>query len=257
LLSILLIVQFLCFPEIVATGTIFAVVAFGLAWWIAPQWRRRLQGLILPTFCAYTASALFASPYLYYFFVSGGPTFPDRLSAAGSVRPPNFLIPTTTNLFGTLTLVRKLCRGHLNYEAGAYIALPILLIVLSFARLHWQNWSTRLLLTLLGIVCIASLGPTRHVGGNWSFFMPWSVFSHLPLIAAALPMRFPVYCFLILGIILSLWLSDDLLHKRVRILGACGVVLFTLPNLSASYWATRIDIPAFFAHRLYTHYLSR
>jgi hypothetical protein len=71
-----------------------------------------------------------------------------------------------------------------------------------------------------------------------------------------LPTRFSAYIFLLLGIIVSLWLADDSIRKSVRIAGACAVVLFMLPNLSSSYWATQVDIPAFFSNGLYTRYLS-
>jgi len=255
-LAILILVLFLCWPEAVATATMFGAIAIVIAWLTAPQLRLPLQGLVLPTVCAFVASVLSLSPYLYYFFAFGLMAFPGGLSTFLSVHPSNFLIPTTVNLFGTLSITRKLIRGGQIYETGAYMALPMLLVVVSFARARWQEWGARLLVTLLGIVSIASLGPMLQVSGNLTIPMPWLVLSHLPLMDKALPARFSVYVFLILGLILCLWLNDDSSRKATRIIGASAVVLFTLPNLSAAYWVAQIDTPPFFRNRLYTHYLA-
>jgi hypothetical protein len=72
----------------------------------------------------------------------------------------------------------------------------------------------------------------------------------------ALPGRFMIFSFLILGIILSLWLTEDTIRKRFRVLGACAVVLFTLPNPSSAFWTTSVNTPAFFSTREFTHYLK-
>jgi len=63
----------------------------------------------------------------------------------------------------------------------------------------------------------------------------------------ALPARFSIYGFLISGVVLSLWLSEDGIRKSFRVVGALSVVLFTLPNLSATFWMTPVDTPAFFS----------
>ena len=255
-LTILIVTLFLCWPEAVATSTLFGGVAIAIAWWTAPHRRRRLQALILPGFIAYLASTIILSPYLYYFFAFGQPAFPVKFTAIYSVPPWNFLVPTITNLLGTVTFARRLSSGSHIYETGAYMALPLLLITVSFARSHWQNWTTRLLVTLLSAVCIASLGPMLHFTRTLAVPMPWLPFSHLPLADKMLPQRFSLYAFLVLSIFQALWLSDNSVPKASRVFGACAVVLFTLPNLNASYWATNNDMPPFFKAGLYTHYLK-
>jgi hypothetical protein len=258
LLSALLVVQFLCFAEVPATATLFGGFAIFITWLIAPQWRARLQALIVPTCCAYLATTILLSPYLYYFFAVGGgrPAFPSRFADFFSAYPSNFFIPTTTNLLGTFSLARKLCTGSDIGETTSYIALPLLLFVIGFARARWREWEPRLLVNLLVIICVASLGPSLHLRRSSSLPMPWIVFSHLPLFAMMLTARFSLFIFLILGIILSLWLSDASIQASMRIGGAILVVLFTLPNLHASYWVTNVDTPSFFKDRLYTRYLA-
>jgi hypothetical protein len=254
-LCALLVAQFLCWPEAMATATLFGAAAAAVAWLIAAAWRQRLQNLILPTLLAYVATTIILSPYLYYFFAFGRPGFHSTLPVTVSVHPLDFLIPTTNNLFGSVRMIRRFGSADMDHEAGAYLALPMLIILGSFARLHWKNWPTRLLINLFAIICIASLGPTIHLWGSRSIPMPWLIFSHLPVIASAMPARFSVYGFLVLGIILSLWLVDTSTRPSVRVIGAGAVMLFALPNLNASHWTTRIDAPSFFADRLYTQYL--
>jgi hypothetical protein len=79
LLSLLLIVQFLCFPELIATATIFGAGTVGFVWLTTPPWRNSLQALLLPVSSAYVVTTIFLSPYLYYFFAFGQPAFPGRL----------------------------------------------------------------------------------------------------------------------------------------------------------------------------------
>jgi len=199
-LSVLIVALFLCWPEAVATSTLFGGAAIAIAMLTAPQWRARLQGLILPTACAYVASAIILSPYLYYFFAFGQPAFPGGLRQFVSVYPSNFLIPVTTTLVGTIHLVHDMSRGSNIYESGAYIALPMLLIVVHCARSHWRDWHMRLLVSLLVVVSIASLGSELRIPALRPIPLPWAIVEHFPLMDKALPARFSGYSFLILGV---------------------------------------------------------
>ncbi len=254
--SALLVIQFLCWPEAVATATLFGAAAIAIAWLTAPEWRQRLLELVPPSFCAYLSAALLLSPYLYYFFAFGQPAFPGGMREFVSVRPINFLIPSPVNLLGTLSLFPRLFSGGYIYETGAYIALPLLLIVVSFAHSAWHDWRARLPVNLLIIVSVASMGSALSIPGYRRIPLPWAIAAHFPLMDKALPARFSVYGFLILGIVLSLWLSHNAIRKSVRVIGACGVVFFSLPNLSAAFWTSPVDTPAFFSMREFTHYLA-
>ena len=245
-LTILIVALFLCWPEAVATATLFGGAATAIAMLTAPQWRERLQAIVLPTLCAYVASAIILSPYLYYFFAFGQPAFPGGMRQLVSVHPLNFLIPPPVTLLGALPRFRALLGGSHIYETGAYFALPALLIVVSYARNHWRDSRARLLVNLLIVICVASLGSALSIGSRRPLPMPWAIVAHLPLMDKALPARFSIYGFLILGIILSLWLSERAVRKSLRVVAACGVILFTLPNLSSAFWTTPIDTPSFF-----------
>jgi hypothetical protein len=253
-LSLLLTVQFTTSLEILATATIFGSIAFAVAWWIAPQWRKRLSDLIFPISCAYLTSAILVSPYLYYFFAFGRDPFPPGMSSFISVRPSGILFPPPTNLLGSSTI--KLCGGYNVFEAGSYLALPLLVVALAYFRRHWKQAHARLLLIMMAIIVIASFGPTLSHIGHRTIPMPWAFLFRLPLIDEALPARFMLYAYLVVAIIVGLWLADDTMRTEIRTTAALAIILFSLPNPSAAYWTTDADIPTFFSSDMYKHYLS-
>jgi len=103
-----------------------------------------------------------------------------------------------------------------------------------------------------------SLGPVLHVAGSeFRIALPWLPFSHLPIIDSALPVRFSMYSFLILALIVSLWLASADIGRAVKIGVAIVIVAFNLPNLSGAFWTSAVDTPAFFSTGLYRHYLQR
>ena len=79
LLALVLIGQLGSSLEILATMTIFGGVALLVRWYLGDrELRARIVALGIPITCAYVIAALFASPYLYYFFVSGPPGIGDQ-----------------------------------------------------------------------------------------------------------------------------------------------------------------------------------
>lgn len=254
-LTALIVALFLCWPEALATATLFGGCAIALAWITAPPMRTCLLGLFLPTSLAYLAGAAILSPYLYYFFAFGQPAFPGGLRQIVSVHPLNFLIPSPANQLGTFPLFTSMLAGHI-YETGAYIALPIVLIVVSYARTGWADWRCRLLVNLLLVVAVASMGATLDLPDHRSIPLPWGIVAHLPLLDKALPARFSLYAFLLLAVILSLWLSDLAVRINLRIAGACAVALLSLPNLNSAFWTTPVDTPAFFSSGAYKRYIA-
>jgi hypothetical protein len=106
-------------------------------------------------------------------------------------------------------------------------------------------------------ICIASLGPTLHLGGTPSVPLPWRFFLHLPLIDVALPARFMGLASLVVAIIVALWLASEGPRAWMRwALAVLGIAML-LPNMSGFDWTSRVDTPAFFAHGLYRRYIPR
>jgi hypothetical protein len=122
---------------------------------------------------------------------------------------------------------------------------PVLLaIVLLFAWARRANPAARLLLAMLVILVLASLGPRLWFGGRMTgAILPWALVTRLPLLGAALPMRFSLYVALLGAVIASLWIAGGR-YRWFRLgigLAACAVLVPGLRPL------TPVPEAAFFA----------
>jgi hypothetical protein len=257
LLALVLIGQIGSSLEILATMTIFGGVAILVRWYLSGrELRSRIVALGIPITCAYVIAALFASPYLYYFFVSGPPGMATNLATIGAATPANLAVPSPVNALGIWRWMRALSSGQNLYETSGYVGLPMLLLVWSLARSRWREARVKLAVVMLLIICVASFGPDLLVHGGHVLPMPWKPFTWMPLLRMAEPGRFALLGFLCLGVILALWSSDDSRGLPLRLTAAALVIGFTLPNPSAMFWITADDTPAFFANGKYRDYVA-
>jgi predicted GIY-YIG superfamily endonuclease len=262
-LAILIAAQFLSFAEIVASASLFGAIAFLLAApAMAPLERRRLFATATLVAAAYAVAAVIVSPYLYYMFA-----FPA--SPGGIFSPWHFaidvvslVIPTTVNQLGRVPFFAPIAyqfRAELA-ETGAYLGLPLLAIVILFARERWNAPGGRFLVHLLAVICVLAMGPRLEFGGRFVIGLPGSALARLPLLDKALPARFMLYAYLVAAVMVAAWLAQDRGRtrgrKQIRWALGLGIVPFMLPNLSASYWTTPAAIPSFFSAGLYRQYLA-
>jgi energy-coupling factor transporter transmembrane protein EcfT len=141
------------------------------------------------------------------------------------------------------------------YENGAYLGLPLAILAAVFLWRHRREPRARLIAIMLAVIMIASLGPILHVNGRAVAMLPWALAEKLPLIRYALPVRFAVYAFLIMGMLMSLFLADP-----TRAGGGVLVIwVFAalLPNPLLLLHASRYEEPAFFTRGIYRTFLKR
>ena len=251
--------QFGMSQEICATASLFGAVALGVASLTYPEdWRRLSRELLAPLALAYALAAVLLTPYLYYLFAFGFPQGSIASPKAFSSDLLNFLIPTRTSLIGVVSVLARVSSSfRYQHEATAYVAPPLFaLLALSVFKYHGTPRG-RILLWTLAIVWIASLGPRLHVEGHILFGLPWGLASQTPILRSALPGRFTMYGFLLIGAVVAIWFSETGWSKRVCAAAVALIVLFTIPNLTASFWTTRLDVPAFFASGAYKRYVAK
>jgi hypothetical protein len=244
-LGALLVAQFLCFPELLATMTLFAGFAFAVALAVMPE-RRRVATMIAPTAVAYGVAAMVLSPYLYEMLRTRTPGEAIYSLSHFSADIANFVVPTTTNLMGLLPFARKISRTYtgLIYENGACLTLPLIVIAEAWRRERWREPEAKLLTLIFAVACVAALGPDLHVLGHHTFPMPWALLAHLPFVAIALPVRYALYAFLALSIIIAWWLAEGHASRRTKVIAASLAIVFLLPNPSAGFWVSTVDTPA-------------
>ena len=95
------------------------------------------------------------------------------------------------------------------------------------------------------------MGPVLHFCGKPVIPMPWAIVGRLPLISIALPMRFMMYAFLIVAIMVAMWFASWTARPLWKFAAAAIIVASIAPNPHASFWVSSLDIPAFFTDRAY------
>ena len=252
-IALLLILQFLTSPEIFATMTVFGGIALLIAALMMPELRARLYHNTLLLGCAYAMTAIVVSPFLYYFLfvhgVSREPIYPPALFSTDLL---GVIIP------GPLTLVSAAAREVPSaWENGAYLGPALVTLIVWFALRSWHQGAAKLLLIMLGVVYLASLGPTLHVADHPTISLPWGlVTSYLPLLNIALPVRFMMFAWLITALIAAMWLARQDIATPAKIALALLSVVSLFPDpLFLWHAQTQIKMPQFFSRGLYRHYL--
>jgi hypothetical protein len=226
LVALILIAQFLICIELFAMIFVFGGITWVAALRLLPARRAALARLVTDALCAAPAVFLVALP----FFISmwrhrGYANHPALWPYYFTGDLLNFIIPTPSNLFGFLFTP---ITDHFNLseqEHDAYIGLPLLIILVLFAR----EGGARLLVTLLVVFVLLSFGPALWVDGDYTgLIMPWSLFVHVPLIGQALPARFALFVALVAAMMAALWVARGGRGRLALGLLAC---LALLPRL--------------------------
>src|SRR6185295_14186936 len=199
LLSACAVLQFGISTEILATFGLMGLTTFAALY---PLFRKStdLNGVVVDVAAAAALSLLVVSPALISMYHSVH-TMPEvlREGQVYSTDLLNFFVPhefTWLGGNGFKWISNRFTGG--TVEQGAYLGLPLLIIV---GWAVWERrrtpWMLRLLVVLM-VAAILSLGPLLQVGGyKTSVHMPWSLVEKVPLIRNALPMRLTMYVTLV------------------------------------------------------------
>jgi hypothetical protein len=251
----LLTFQFGTSTEIFATVTLFGFITLILCYLLRAADRRRLMIVATEFSCCYIICLIVVSPYLYYMVKEHSavpPLLQPRDVYVADVL--NYLVPTQTTAVNGAWAASISTRFTGNdAENGAYLGLPLLMIIAAFGLSSWRDRQARILLPMFLVLVLCSFGPYLHFKGRSLFPMPWWLGEKLPLLGQALPVRFSLYISLVAGIIAALWLAS--LSEQQSMLGymlALLAVLALMPNTRGkrSYWFTELrdlNVPAFFS----------
>ena len=248
LAALVLVAQFTFSTEVFATLTLFGAFALAAAWWLAPGDRRRAIAGTLPLIAlAFALALVLVGPYLYYALRDGGPLVDVARARKYSSDLLAFAFPTEYERLGRRHFFELSTRYQAGpVEGGAYLGLPLLLVVASFAITTWRRWTTRLLAVVAAVAALLSLGARLQVAGSETIPLPWALADQLPGLAGALPARFVLYTTLAVSVMAALWLVAPSPRPLTRWAVALAAVAFLFPNLAGRYWHGRPDVPAFF-----------
>jgi hypothetical protein len=251
--------QFSFSQELAFTMTVFGALIGLLAFAMFPEARRPLVDAAGWTAVSYLVAGVALTPFLLALPGTSGyvpATWPSKYATDLL----NFVVPTRIALVAphaTRDVAARFTAGL--SEEGAYVG-PLILLVLLFAARAVRTRMGGFVLASLGLILVASLGPSLRVAGvERAGPLPWAGAEHVPLLRMALPARFMVYAWLVLGLVVALWLATPFRRAWARwakwgVAGLCVIAL--LPNLALPLWHARANTPAFFSTQLHRRYLE-
>jgi hypothetical protein len=238
-------------------------MALALAVIIDKNRRARHVRLAAYVLCAYVPAGIVLIPYLSNMFAKTSPL----LGAAHygisflAIDLANYLIPTPLTALGGPLLAPVTSRFVKNLgEAGAYVGVPLMLIVFLAVRAYWRNAAGRTAIASGSIIGLCALGPILYILGHphgWRFgiYMPWKALSRLPVLGLVVPARLTVYLALLAAVGLAMWLAQGRRLGRAKAALAVLSVLFLLPNIWVPGLYAERRVPQFFNQGTYKAYL--
>src|SRR5712691_3921948 len=191
-LALALVGQFLFSTEVFLTLSLVSVVALAIAWWrLEKSSRETLRTTIVEVLGAYLLAAVLLTPYLAHaFVVTKPPTTPLASPNQVATDLLNFVFPTrrtwlqppfSSDVAGRFT-------GN-GVEQGAYLGLPLLVVLGLFVLHRPRSRGRSILLLTLAAVAAASLGARIRAAGQIVGVGPWEIPAKLPVTENALPGR--------------------------------------------------------------------
>jgi hypothetical protein len=250
-LGLLLGAQMYLSTEVFATLTVALLTSLVATVVVVPGARRRLRRAVRPVLGAYLIACIVSAPLLGYALVD---------FHRGSINDPalfpsdllNLVVPTEATLLNTEG-GRALADRFLGNvaENGAYLGIPLLVVLCLFARERFRRPGGRLLLVLLLLGIVAEFGEALHVAGRRVAPLPWKLASELPGLNHALPARFSMYVDLAAAIAAASWAASSPRPRwlRATLVGAAVVAL--VPAFQRDLWRTTPARASFFASGAY------
>ena len=241
--------------EILATATLFGFTSIILFLIFENGLRKKILFSSLYLAASYLVAAILLSPFIY-FLIKGFPDIPKFINVSPTTYSSdllNYIIPTPITRVGRSVFSNIASRFTGNYsEEGAYIGFPLLLLTaLSFRGYVTDKKRAGIPLFIIFIIVIAfSFGPYLHVNGvNTHIKMPWTFFTHVPLIRGADPTRFTNYASLIVAIVIGFWLSAEKAPKK-KYIATLASIFFIIPNTSMYNWGSQRTPSVFSKHKM-------
>ncbi len=246
LLGLVLGLQLWFSTEVFATASLALVAALVLGFAVAPARRGRLREAVRPLAGAYALALLIASPLLLVTltgFQSGSINRP-RDYPADLLNP---LVPTHISLASVVwgrSIASHFAGGE--SENGAYLGLPVLIVVVLFAFGRRRTAAGRFLIGAFALVLLLALGTQLHVRGQAVVRLPMWALTKLPVLDDVLPVRLSLYLALCAAVIVALWAASE--RRRWLAIGLPALAVLALaPRLGAGHWKETPVRPRFFA----------
>lgn len=256
--ALLLSLQFYICLEVFATATVFGCLALFLVLVIYKDFDSFKYLLKYLSLSGLVALVL-VTPYLYGFFSQPLPQngYPAAFFYSNDLL--NLIVPGPLKLISnSFTLhIYSHFTGNVSEQNG-YIGLPLLFLLVLFAKEFWRERLGKLLILFIIITFITSLGPFLHIDGKAYISMPWRLISHIPLLKHALPGRFALFMSLALSVAMAYWLTNSKknIYYKTAILSLSLLFMLPIFNYKTRGWAQPLLAPKFITNKMYRKWLK-
>ena len=120
-----------------------------------------------------------------------------------------FLVPTRWQALDVAPgLVHLFAGRNIMEEGGAYVGVPLLILLLAVMVAFWSKGIVRLASILAIVAAILSMGSHLQVGGRHTRIpLPWIVLEHSPLLKNIAPPRFMLFSYLMIAILIAIFVD--------------------------------------------------
>jgi hypothetical protein len=162
-----------------------------------------------------------------------------------------FLVPTKWQALDVAPgLVHLFAGRNIMEEGGAYVGIPLLILLLGVMIGLWSRGIVRLASILAIVAAVFSMGSHLQVGGRHTRIpLPWIVLEHSPLLKNVAPPRFMLFSYLMIAILVAVFVDWALSRPaaNARVAWVAVAVLALLPLVpTAPYQTDAAVTPAFF-----------
>ena len=238
--------QFLISTEVLATMTLFAALAWVLAWLMLPDERPALRRFGKQLLAVYAIAGLVLSPWLWNMAHQIPFQHVGSAYSAFSLNLLNLVVPTSATLGGGwFRILNDFASGAVQ-EASGYMGLPFLGLTVWVMVRNRSRRVYRLIVWMMVFVGILALGPNLRVGSWVGPTLPWDLLRHWPFFDVFVTGRFMLYVFILAAGAVSWHVSRarSTAASRWGALGMLLAVVALLPNLShRGMWSAAIALP--------------
>jgi hypothetical protein len=248
-LGVLYGLQFWLSTELLLTASIALAASLTLAYWLLPGTRARIRAGWKALLAAVGIALAVAAPLVWY-AITGFQSQSINVPSTFDGDLLNFLLPTRVVWAGgsAFAHISRHFRGN-DAEAGAYLGLPTLVIVVWFALGARRSAAARYLLAVVVVAAFLTLGTGLVWKGHIQAWLPWRLVAGVPPLNNVLPARFSLFTSLAAAVIVSLWTASR--HGWLRWLLPALAVAAIAPDVTKAYWAFHPERWAFFTEKQY------
>ena len=171
----------------------------------------------------------------------------------------NIFVPTHTAALGGGDVADDLAghfSGNNELEQGAYLGIPMLVIVAFVLLRRQRSQATRFLIVVFAAAVVASFGSALHVYGHETVPMPWWLVARLPAFENIYPCRVMMYASLAAAVLVALWAASGGVSQWLRVGLPTLAIVALFPNLGDHRWDQTPQVPAFIAKGYYETCMS-